>query len=701
MLSAITRELLVKPKTALALCVSLILVLGFAGLGLQLDPSFSSLISSEGEFNTNARALENAFGVNSAFQIVFTLDDQSTLPNRPDRIDQETIQQSYDVLAELLENSQYVQSIGSLSLSNNGRQARFAVQVFEPNTPDGVITVKEEVEFFAANTPTPPGVNVQVTGFPVILDRVSTLLITDNLATILITALLVFLVLLWFFKNLRLALIGVLSPAASLAALAGIMVFLRIDITLTLAAVGVIVIGLGADYSIHLITTYTRMLREGKNPRRAILDSLDELELALTASFLTTAAGFLALVLGVSPSSQAQGQVLALAITLIFVVTMLMLPLLLFIFVKAPPRGGRESISFINGVFSYLARIQTYHPGKVLAFVGVITVFMLFGAAQIGFSTSNSNWIPDDDPVAVSFRENAYAFGEQDSLTIVVTSTRGDLRSIHTVRDLEVLETKLRGIPGVVSVNNPFSGVPASDTAIQERALSRAQSFNSDFTLTTLTVISEGTLIDESGSSAFLSEVQDIVRTTPIHNADTSLFGDIVRFSELGESLQQDAAITTVAGLILVFIVASLLYTSLAVGVVALAPIIIAVIWAVGLKGFFGIPFTSLSTGIISLVLGIGVDFSIHLVSSIQQKLKHTKNTQQAIDQALHTTGGAILLSSITTFFGFLALTFASLLGTQRLGWSLAFSILAVFVVTMLFVPAVMSIKQRRVKQRA
>ena len=38
-------------------------------------------------------------------------------------------------------------------------------------------------------------------------------------------------------------------------------------------------------------------------------------------------------------------------------------------------------------------------------------------------------------------------------------------------------------------------------------------------------------------------------------------------------------------------------------------PIIVAVTWALGLMGYFGIPFTSLSTGIISLVLGIGVDF--------------------------------------------------------------------------------------------
>ncbi len=695
MLSAITRQLLIKPKTALLLCLLLVMTMGIAGTQLALDPSFSSLISTEGEYNTNARALENAFGVNSGFEITYLLDEQSRLTNRPEMITEELIGASTQELKLLLEQSQYVRGVGPVEYSDNGQVARFGVQVFEPNTQNSVLEVKEEIEYYVSQAQTPAGVIISVTGFPVILDRVSTLLILDNLSTVIITALLVFFVLLWYFKSLRLALIGVISPLASLAALAGIMVFLNIDITLTLAAVGVIVIGLGADYSIHLITTYTRHLRSGRKPKKAILDSLDELELALTASFLTTVAGFLALMLGVSPSSQAQGQVLAIAITMIFIVTMLMLPLMLYVFVQNPPKGGRQSIGFIDGVFKKLASVQTHHPGKVLGVIGLITIIMLFGAMQVGFSTSNSNWIPDDDPVALSFRETAYAFGETESLTIVLESTRRDLREPQTVYDAQLLETKLLGIPGVVRVNSAFTDMPINDARIQELAIERQAAFNTDFTLTTITVVSEGTLVDEAGNSAFLREVQDIVLDTPIHNTQTSLFGDIVRFSELGDSLQQDAAITTVVGLVLVFLVASLLYASFAVGIVALAPIIIAVIWAVGLKGFFGIPFTSLSTGIISLVLGIGVDFSIHLVNSINNAKKKTKNIEKAIEQALNTTGGAILLSSITTFFGFLALTFATLLGTQRLGWSLAFSILAVFLVTILFVPAVIRLKER------
>lgn len=700
MLSRVTTQLLKTPKTSLVLCMLLFCTLGVMGTQLAIDPSFSSLISSEGEFNTNARILENAFGTNSAFEIIFSIDETTGLSQRPEVLSLEALENTTTTLASLLEESQYVTQVGSPQISENERFVRVSVSVFEPSTSDGVLVVREEIASYLSQTPLPPGVQADITGFPIILDRVSTLLITDNLTTVLITALLVFLVLLWYFKNFRLALIGVVSPFTSLAALAGVMVVLQIDITLTLAAVGVIVIGLGADYSIHLITAYTRNLRASNNPKKAILDSLDELELALTASFLTTAAGFAALMLGVSPSSQAQGQVLVIAITAIFIVTMLVLPLLLYLFVKTPPKGGSEAITFIDGIYSRLARVQARHPLRVIGAVFVVTVVLVFGAAQIGFSTSNSNWIPDDDPVAVSFREFSYAFGEEQSITIVVVSTQEDLRNPSTLRDLEELGEKLRGIPGVTRVQSPAFGLTQDPVTIDRLTQERQAQFNRDFTMTTVRVVGEGFLVDESGSSNFLQELRDITQSTAIHNAQTSLFGDTVRFSELGESLQQDTAITTAAGLVLVFVVATLLYTSFAVGIIALAPIVLAVIWAVGIKGFFGIPFTSLSTGIVSLVLGIGVDFSIHLVNATRNAQKTAKNLEEAITTALHTTGGAILLSSITTFFGFLALTFAALLGTQRLGWSLAFSILAVFVVTVVLVPTIIVLRQRVLKRR-
>ncbi len=702
MLRGITHELIKNPRSTLIILGILIALLGYTATNLTVDPSFDSLISAEGEFNTNARMLEKAFGTNTGFQIVYLLDETETSALRVPAFSQEMLEPYQIQLEKLLQESQYITAIGPLEISPSQRQARISVQALQPNTPDGSTIVQEEIRGIIAKANTPIGATVELNGFPVIIERVNTLIIQDNLVTILLTALLVFIVLYWYFRNIKLALIGVVSPLISLFVLGGMMVLLGVELTLTLAAVGVIVIGLGADYSIHVIVTYTRKLARLKNAQNAIEETLDELELALTGAYLTTVAGFAALMVGVSPSSQAQGTVLVIAITTIFIITMLLLPVLLYQFVKTAPESRRKrKNSRLETVFARLAHMQVHNPWGVLVFVLGLTVFFLIGAAQVSFSTSNSNWIPDEDPIAITFGEIQSAFGEEDTISVVLTSTRGDLRELQTVRDIQRLEAQLAGIPGVTRVESAVSGVALDNAIIHQKAQERKTAYNNDFTLTTIRIISEGFVVDESGSSLIESELRSILSATAIYQTETSLFGDTIRFSELGASLQADAAITTLLGFILVFVVVGLLYTSFALGTVALVPILLAILWAVGMKGYFSIPFTSLSTGIVSLVLGIGIDFSIHLVNAIKHTMQKHDALEDALTEALQTTGGAIILSTITTFFGFLALAFATLLGTQRLGWSLAFSIFSVAIVTLLLVPTIVVLRERALKRRA
>ncbi len=695
MLSKIIRSIIRYPRLFLSIIILIVVLSGIIASDLSINPDFSTLINDDGQYNTNARKLEAAFGENNALTVLYKINDKSIISNKPADLREESLDTA--TLNNLLLQSQYVTRINDIEYSQNGKYARVTLSVFEPNSIGGLVDVKNELQMLIKQAPRPPGVDLSITGLPTLLDRVSTLLITDNLRTVLITFVLVFAVLILFFRRIKIALIGIAAPMASLIIIAATMVMLKIQVTLTLAAVGVIILGLGVDYSIHLITAYVRHLQEGHKPKRSIIEAFNELDIALMAAYLTTLAGFAALMLGVSPSSQAQGLVLSIAITIIFFVTIIIIPLLLVLFVTKADEKVARTPPLLDKIFDKLAYYQTRHPWQIISVIILITIVMIIGASKVSFSTSNSNWIPDDDPVSKDFRELTYAFGDSDRLILVVESTDNDLRDLQTIKDLQVLTTKLKGLDGIDKVISPIEGFELEKASIYESAEQRAIRglFNNDYTLTTITLESSGFEVDEQGESLIIKQAEDIIKNTPVYGAKISLFGDVVRFDELGKSLKQDAAKTTSIGLILVFITATTIYLSLTVGVISLIPIILAVIWAVGLMGFFNVPFTSLSTGIVSLVLGVGVDFSIHLVNSTNYSLKKINNITKAITKALHTSGGAIFISSATTFFGFMALTFAQLLGTRRLGLSLALSILAVFVVSLLFVPAVLMIRYR------
>ncbi len=679
------------PKLFLGFFIVILALAAAIAIQLDIDPSFSSLVGEESEYNTNARILQNAFGTNEAILVVVK-EDQTTILENARKITE--IDEYFSVLEETINQSQFVESIRGPIFDVNERYALYTLELYAPENNEGFKTVLQEMNYLVAASGAPPGISVEVTGLPIILDRVTTLLISDNLVTVLLTLLFIFLILYFYSRDVVFSLISLSVPLSGLIFLAAIMTLLEIDVTITLAAVGVLVLGLGADYSIHIATHYRDARRHHSNHKKALLQTIRELTVPITASFLTTLGGFAALIFGVSPSSQSQGIVLALAITIIFFASFLIYPLFITLFGQNPGKPN----PWMGKIRAFLIRVSIFQARnykKVILIVIGITIFMIIGASQVQFSTSNSNWIADDDPVSKSFREINYAYGDSDSLTLILRAKQDDLRQVPTARDTNRLVTYLQGVENVDSVSNPFN-VSYTKASIYDHALDNPD-FNNDYTITTITLRTQNPGQDDAGNSILLQETRAAVDKIPIHNAEVLFFGDSVRFSELGTSLQQDTGTTTMLGLAIVFFIASAVYVSFTIGLLAMVPIIIAVIWAVGLMGWFGVPFTTLSTGIISLVLGIGVDFSIHLVDGIKRNMK--KGIKKAISLTMESAGSAILLSSITTFVGFMALIFANLLGTQRLGMSLGLSILSVFFVTILLVPAVMAATNKKAKK--
>ncbi|MFT4326005.1 MAG: efflux RND transporter permease subunit [Candidatus Woesearchaeota archaeon] len=692
--------LLSKAHIIVGVTFFLALVAFFYATNLKIDPSFSSLISDETEYNTNERILANVQGNADIFVVIFELDESSSLQNRPRTLDTPEIRNHAALLRNTILESQYVSFVSPLEITDDGLYGRFIIQATTPRTVEGFAEVIDDIEYYFYQANVFPGISISLTGFPLLLNQVNNLIITDNIKTVLFTLVAIFLILYLYFHSVRLSLITLSVPVVSLAFLTGIMAYFNIAISITLAIVGILTVGLGVDFAIHLMVSYESYLEKNKSHKESIILAVDHLYIAILASFLTTAAGFSTLLFGISPATQSQGIVLSLAIVLIGLTTILYFPCAIYLFGDGhlPPKN--KFFSTIKGYLGKLAVIQTKRPRTVLTVLGIATILMLFGASQVGFDTSNDNWIPEDDPVQESFRLNSFAFGNDFSSVRLVMSSH-DFRNVHTVRDLQNLERKLLAIPNVEAIEGPFSDLPLDQAAITVALEEQSSRFNEDFTFTTLTLRASSFNSDSGGSSAVLDEIRDVINDNPVAFTEITLFGDVLRFRELGASLGRDTGVTTVFSFIFVFIIASLLYMSFSVGVIALLPIIVGIIWTVGFKGFFNVPFTSLSTGLIALVLGIGIDFAIHLVNSTKQNIhEEGMNLDDALIETMSYSGGALLLSSLTTFVGFISLVLAALLGIRRLGLSLAFSIASVFIITIIMVPSILSIRYKNAKKR-
>lgn len=124
----------------------------------------------------------------------------------------------------------------------------------------------------------------------------------------------------------------------------------------------------------------------------------------------------------------------------------------------------------------------------------------------------------------------------------------------------------------------------------------------------------------------------------------------------------------------------------------AMVPVTFGAVWMLGLMYIVDMPYNLANIMSVPLIIGVGVDNGVHLCHRYLQD----KDTRAA---ALH-TGGAVMLSSLTTMVGFGALALAPHRGVASMGMVLFLGVGACLVASMTVVPALLAmIDARRAKQ--
>ncbi|MEA3301769.1 MAG: MMPL family transporter [Pseudomonadota bacterium] len=124
-----------------------------------------------------------------------------------------------------------------------------------------------------------------------------------------------------------------------------------------------------------------------------------------------------------------------------------------------------------------------------------------------------------------------------------------------------------------------------------------------------------------------------------------------------------------------------------------------AILGAMGLAGWSGI---ALSPPVMSapvIILTLGVADCVHILTNWMQGVRHGVNKQDAMVESLRINLMPIFLTSITTAVGFLTLNFSDAPPFHDLGNISVFGVLLAYVLSVLFLPALMMILPLRVKQ--
>jgi len=108
----------------------------------------------------------------------------------------------------------------------------------------------------------------------------------------------------------------------------------------------------------------------------------------------------------------------------------------------------------------------------------------------------------------------------------------------------------------------------------------------------------------------------------------------------------------------------------------------ISLIWTFGTMAILNINFSALSVAIMPLIMGLGVDYSIHLFHKYIEERNKGEKAGDAIINAITNTGTALFLATITTCVGFLSFLTATIPPLRHFGFLCAIGIIYTFIVT-------------------
>nr|QNO46458.1 hypothetical protein KCGBEFIM_00033 [Methanosarcinales archaeon ANME-2c ERB4] len=579
-------------------------------------------------------------------------------------------------------------------------------------------------------TPTPAGIKSIISGSPSTMNLIMSLIASDLLVTMAFSMIFVWLILWRLLKHPVTAILSLIPVFVSVIWTAGSMGYLGIELASVTVGLGAMIVGMGIDYSIHITHRFFELLREDHD--FPLAESVATIAPPLFASAATTMAGFIAMAFGKMPMNAKMGFLLTTGIAYAFLAVLIILPPLLVLerrYMSAPFKhtceqgaysvrgaGGASNASdtsnarcaggdgIVRSTLKGLALFQTRSPVLAILIALVLTAAIAPFAMQSRMDESNENWIPEDCAIIEAFRSMWSDYSGTDTVTVVMTldntETVSDLADPKVLRSVHRLAMVFGSSTIVETVDSAtFAMMDANDghlpqtlytskKIIEENPNIRSK-FNRDYSAMLFNVA--GTSIESVDMPAIEQEVGTV--SFP-EGVSMHLAGMGPMDYALGEQMESEMGFTTTVGFVLVFVVASLFYRSALVGLIAIIPIVLALTWTISTMGMIDLPFTALSVTIFTMVMGIGIDYSIHLVHRIKDERKSHK-IEDAVVIAVTNVGDSLFSATATTAVCFASLTLASLLAVDRLGRTLALGVIFCFFAALWMVPAILVIEER------
>ncbi|MBM4355675.1 MAG: RND family transporter, partial [Deltaproteobacteria bacterium] len=130
-------------------------------------------------------------------------------------------------------------------------------------------------------------------------------------------------------------------------------------------------------------------------------------------------------------------------------------------------------------------------------------------------------------------------------------------------------------------------------------------------------------------------------------------------------------------------------------GAMTLLPIGLAVVVNFALMSLLDIPLDISTALIANCAVGIGIDYSVHLMHRYQAERSVGKAPAEAIEAAAGASGRPIVFNAIAVAVGFLTLLLSGFLPMRSLAWLTAMTMIVAATAALAILPALLYLRDR------
>jgi len=574
-------------------------------------------------------------------------------------------------------------------------------------TPDTVIDdIKEIIKKHQGNE------EVLIGGLPFIRYSIAGNIQKDLIVLLPIALLLMIGMLFFSFQEWR----GVFMPfvivVMSIILAFGIMAAFGWEISLFSILMPIMIIAIANDYGIHLIARYQELSRNSEqlSMKEICKQIYGDLYKPILITGLTTIGGVLGLLTHTMIPAAQLGILTAIGIGFALLLSIWFLPALLSYF-KLKKRANKVKTSKRAPLDIWLNRIGawvTHYPKRIVMGAIFISGIGILGVFFLQVDTNVESYFSKKSEVGRSTALINSKFGGSQFISVLFS---GEVLSPEVLRSMEYYEQEISKNPTVGLVSSPvtlikelskgfytadeagYNQIPETADevyqlmevfALGENEDAISQFLDYDYENARLLIsMKEGSNI---AKKELLKELDVLTKDDP--NVQFVAGAGLTEI-ELADIVVKGQLKSLVFAMAVIFLLLSLVFRSPKAGLLSSLPLSIAIVLLFGLMGLFGIAIDIATALLSSIMIGVGVDYTIHLLWRFKEERRLGQSHAEAMKTTIQTSGRGIVINAISVIVGFLPLTLSGFTPLKFFGALIVISIATCLVCSLLLVPAI------------